>query len=336
MRAADRAAEVSRLMLAYRGQIARKPEVRDLAGIIRDTLPVAKQSLPDHVALKATFPETGPRVLADAAQMGYVVTHLVENGGEAIGDSRGEIDIRVEILPAAAVDSARLFPVDWDPPADRLACLTVADTGCGVAEEHIDQLFDPYFTTKAPVRGLGLAVVLGTVTAHGGAVAVESRPDRGSRFRVLLPLWEGRAAMPTGKEAAGDTSFQGGGMVLLVDDQAPVREVTRAMLERMGFSVLAAENGAEAVTRFADHRNEIRCVICDLTMPGMNGWETLRTLRAMRADLPAILASGYDEAEVMAKEHHELARSFLLKPYQKADLRKALRRALEGSDGSIS
>ncbi len=337
MAAADRAAEVSRLMLAYRGQIAGKPEVRDLAATVRDTLPLVKETLSENVRLEVSFPESGIDVRVDAAQLGQVLTHLVENAGEAVGGGPGEIRVRVDTLPASAAEDGRIFPVDWVPPTDPLACLSIADSGCGVAEERIDQLFDPYFTTKEPTRGLGLAVVLGSVTGQGGAVAVESRLGAGSTFRVLLPL-AGKAGPPpppAGK-AAGDGTFKGGGTVLLVEDQAPVRDVTQAMLERMGFSVIAAENGAGAVNRFAEHRDRIRCVICDLTMPGMNGWQTLRALRAMRPDLPAILARGYDEAQVTSSDREELAQAFLFKPYQTADLREALGRALETAEQPLA
>jgi CheY-like chemotaxis protein len=150
---------------------------------------------------------------------------------------------------------------------------------------------------------------------------------------VLLPLREKTEARPAARKAAPERPFKGGGTVLLVEDQAPVREVTRAMLERLGFSVVAAENGAAAVKHVSDHGEAIRCVICDLSMPGMNGWETLRALRAMRPDLPAVLASGYDEAQVVSPDPGERVQAFLFKPYQKADLREALGRALEGAGG---
>ncbi len=332
MAAADRAVEVSRLMLACRGQIAGKKELRDLAKLCREVLPLAEPSLPENIRLKTEMPATGPLIRGDAAQLGQVLTHLIENAAEAIGEGPGEICIRVAAIESAGMEKARVFPVDWQPPAPRLACLTVADTGSGMDEAAVDQLFDPYFTTKFAGRGLGLAVALGTVTGHGGAVAVESRSGSGSAFKVLLPICAADVSPEPEDGPASGPAFQSGGTVLLVDDQESVRNVTEAMLERMGFSVLTARNGGEAVAGFSEHRDRIRCVISDLTMPGMDGWETLRALRAMRPDLPAILASGYDEAAAMAKDPAGLAPVFLYKPYQKTDLRKALRQALGRSE----
>jgi nitrogen-specific signal transduction histidine kinase/CheY-like chemotaxis protein len=330
MAAADRAAEVSRLMLACRGQIAGKKEPRDLVKLCREWLPLARPSLPERVRLKTEMPPTGLVIRADAAQLGQVLTHLIENAAEAIGEGPGEIGIRVETIAAAAMERARVFPVDWQPRVPRLACLTVSDTGSGLDEAAVDQLFDPYFSTKFTGRGLGLAVALGTATGHGGAMAVESRPGRGSVFKVLLPLEAADGAAEPEDETGAGPAFQRGGMALLVEDQEPVRNVTEAMLERLGFSVVTARNGREAAAQFSEHRDRIRCVICDLTMPGMNGWETLRALRTISPDVPAILASGYDEALAMVGDCAGPAPAFLYKPYQKADLRDALGRVLKG------
>ena len=118
------------------------------------------------------------------------------------------------------------------------------------------------------------------------------------------------------------------GTVLLVEDEEMVRNITTRMLTRLGFTVLAAPDGAEAVAVFRQHQDEIRCVLCDLTMPGLDGWETLAALRHLAPDLAVILTSGYDEAQVMAGDHRQWPQAFLSKPYQLQGLSEALQRAL--------
>ena len=175
----------------------------------------------------------------------------------------------------------------------------------GSRHENIEKLFDPFFSSKFTGRGLGLSVVLGIVRAHGGAVTVESEPGRGSIFRVFLPV-SAEEVLRQPDQAAQSPKMDQGGTVLLVDDEQMVRNVGERALMRLGFTVLLAKDGVEAVEIFRQHRDEVRCVLCDLTMPRMNGWETLAALRKLAPGLPVILASGYDKAQVMAGDHPEL------------------------------
>ncbi|MEI6316073.1 MAG: response regulator, partial [Syntrophus sp. (in: bacteria)] len=170
-------------------------------------------------------------------------------------------------------------------------------------------------------------VVLGSVRAHGGALTVESVPGRGSIFRVFLPVSDEEVLWQPDKMAQ-PLAIGGGGMVLLVEDEEMLRDMAAAMLKRLGYSVIEAKDGIEAVEVFRQHRNEIRCVLSDLTMPRMNGWETLTALRKLAPDLPVILASGYDEAHVMAGDHPELPQAFLGKPYSLKGLTDAISQAL--------
>ena len=169
-------------------------------------------------------------------------------------------------------------------------------------------------------------------------ITVESEPGRGSVFRVFLPVSTEELpsrpdlpampeALPTGK-AEKFSKIEGGGTVLLIEDEEQVRNMAKIMLTRLGYTVLEAKDGVEAVEIFQQHQDEIRCVLSDLTMPRMNGWDTLAALRKLSPDIPVILSSGYDEAQVMADEHTERPNAFLGKPYQLKGLRDTIRRIL--------
>lgn len=209
--------------------------------------------------------------------------------------------------------------------------MEVSDTGYGISEDEIDKVFDPFFSTKFAGRGLGLSVVLGIVRSHGGGVCVKSSPGGGSVFRVFLKLSEGEVLRKPA-EPVEDREMvhapEPGGTVLVVDDYDMVRDMVAGMLARLGFTVIEAENGAEAIEIFRRRGNEINLVVCDLSMPLMNGWETMAALRKIDPHIPVVLASGYDEASVMADAPSERPRAFLGKPYSFNELRKAVAAAL--------
>lgn len=186
---ARKAAEMSGLMLTYLGQTGAKPEPLDLSAVCRQSLPRLRSNLPPQVALEADLPAAGPFLRADADQLQHVLTNLLANAGEATADARvGSIRLSVKTVAAADIPAAHRFPVDCQLQGTTFACLEVADAGCGIPAQDIEKIFDPFFSTKFPGRGLGLAVVLGIARAHDGAVTVESAPGRGSVFRVFLPV----------------------------------------------------------------------------------------------------------------------------------------------------
>ncbi len=172
-------------------------------------------------------------------------------------------------------------------------------------------------------------MALGIVKAHRGGITVASAPGQGSSFCVFFPSSNELAIPRLPAPAARVTSSQGGAALLVVEDEDVVRIMTGAMLTRLGYTVFEARDGVEAVEVFKQHPSEIMGVLCDLVMPRMNGWDTLNALRAMAPGLPVILASGYDEDQVMAGEHPELPQVCLGKPYQMQQLRAALDRALK-------
>jgi len=327
MKASYKAVEVSRLMLTYLGQTPGKHEPLDLSEICQSGLSMLRTVIPNNVIVESELPSPGPTIRANTNQMRLVLTNLVTNAWESIGDNLGTIRLTVKTVTQAKIPASKRFPIDWHPQERVYACLEVTDTGCGIANNDIEMLFDPFFTKKFTGRGLGLPVVQGIVGAHGGGVTVESELGRGSTLRVFLPV--STKEIPLQQEKMFPSSkFKEGGTVLVVDDAMMVRKIASIMLSRLGFTVLEAKDGVEAVEMFKQHQGKIRCVLSDLTMPRMDGWDTLAALRKLSPDIPVILSSGYDEAQVMVGEHPELPNAFLGKPYQLKGLRETISRVL--------
>ena len=327
MRAAQKAAEVSGQMQTCLGQSFHQYVLLDLAEACRRNLPILEAAMPGTVTLETNWPSPGPAVMANVIDIQQVLINLITNAWEAVGKGRAAIHLNVKTVSLVDIPQSRRFPVGWQPQDSVYACLEVADTGDGIAEEDIESIFDPFFSRKSIGRGMGLPVVLGIVQAHGGAITVESEWGRGSTFRVLLPV--SAEEVPRQKDKiARSLPTEGGGTVLLVDDDEMLRDMAAAMLKRLGFTVLAAKDGVEAVELFRQHQDEICLVLSDLTMPRMDGWETITALRKLSPGIPVILASGYDKSQVMAGNHPELPQVFFSKPYGLQVLKEAIGQAL--------
>lgn len=188
MGSARDATKISTLMLAYLGQTPGKREPLDLAETCRHCLPVLRATIPMKVALTLDLSSPGPVVKADASQIQQLLANLITNAWEAIGDGHGSINVSVGTIAAAGIPTGHCVPGGWKPTDDAYACLKVTDSGCGISRQTRSMLFDPFFSSKFAGRGLGLPVVKGIATSHGGAVTVESEPEQGTTFAVYLPL----------------------------------------------------------------------------------------------------------------------------------------------------
>jgi CheY-like chemotaxis protein len=281
--------------------------------VLSETLPTIRASLPPGVELSEKYDDTLPPVHADISQMKQVVMGLCLNATEAMAGG-GRLSVRT-----------------YSDPGDGRVVLEVSDTGPGIDAKTLPRIFEPFFTTKGVGRGMGLAAIRGIVDNHGGEIRVVSREGRGTTCTVLLPVSavpEAAASPPAEGPAAGS------GRVLLADDEEDVRGVVHAMLETLGYEVIEARDGLEAVEIFRRRAAEIDLVILDLVMPGLTGEAALGQMRRIVPAVPAILVSGYDESGRIREIVSAGFGGFLQKPFRRQDLGKKVRELLGVSDVS--
>jgi CheY-like chemotaxis protein len=261
-------------------------------------------------------------VLGDRATLTQVLMNLLTNASDALGDQAGIIRVTARRItdPDARWESglgATVQPGDW-------VLIEVRDTGCGMDEPTRGRVFEPFFSTKERGHGLGLAACLGIVSAHGGAVLVESEVGRGSCFSVLLPA-SGDESVPSARPATARPSGRPC-KVLIVDDEPLVRKQLRRTLELRGYTVAEAVNGRSALATAGEVRPDV--IILDMTMPDIDGAEVLARLRASGSRVPVIVSSGYLDVSVERKLTRGEFQGFLAKPYGASDLAAAIEHAL--------
>ncbi len=321
---AHRAADLCRQMLAYAGKGQFVLETLDLRSLVRDISQVLRISAAKRAELRYEFSSDTPLVRADATQLRQLVLNLITNASEALGDQQGVITVTTSRGTFAREELRGCYLGEELEPGD-YACLEVTDTGSGMTPEVQERLFEPFFTTRFTGRGLGMAAVLGIVRAHEGCVCIQTEVGEGTRVRVLLPMVAGESASCSDGCAEGVEPATRGS-ILLVDDEPGVREVAAAMTESLGYRVIEAEDGEQALACFREEREDIVGVLLDLTMPGMDGKETFAALRRIDPSVRVILASGYSGSEVMSDT--EGFAGFIQKPFLIKDLREALEHAL--------
>ena len=322
--ASERAADLTRQMLAFAGKGQFVLEPVDVSRVIQEIAELLQASLPKPVRLSLQLRHDLPEVEADRRQIQQLVFNLVMNAGEAIGDNPGLVsvetgahDIRQETPPEPPFGS--LMP-------GRYVYAAVADTGTGMDDATRTRIFEPFFTTKFTGRGLGLPAAMGIARSHRGAIHVRSEPGRGSRFEVLLPA----KVVNVRRDEGGVPVARTGRTVLVVDDEEIVRQTTRAVLEHKGLHVLLAENGQQGVELFREQAHTISLILLDLTMPVMGGEEAARYLHAIRPDVPILVASGYNETEVARRFAGRRIAGFVRKPFTSNALLEKINSVLVG------
>ena len=326
-KAALRAAGLAQQMLAYSGRgrfVLENIEINELVEEMGHLLAVA---LSKKVVLRYHLAENLPLIDVDAAQIRQVVMNLITNAAEAIGERSGVVTVTTGLLDCSEPYLNGSFTYD-DLETGMYVFIEVADTGCGMDYETKNKLFDPFFTTKFTGRGLGMAAVLGIVRGHKGAIKVYSELGKGSTFKVLIPALERSISKINHRLKEQDNSWQGSGTILLVDDEETIRALGKEMLNLLGFDVVTAEDGRQALEVFRANESDIVAVVLDLTMPHMDGVETYRELRQIDKDVRVVLASGYSENDISEQFAGKGLAGVIQKPFQFPELREKLKKAL--------
>ena len=323
MEAAERAAGLTRQMLAYSGRGHFQIRPTDLNELVRENVSLLAAAVPKHVSLTSRAEDGLPAISADPSQVQQVVMNLILNASEAIGARPGVVKVatrRRDVGP----DERDVTQPTGEPLAPGLYVeLTVRDDGEGMDEATRSRIFEPFFTTKRTGRGLGLAATQGIVRGHRGGLKVESRPGAGTTFTVLfLATPEPQTSEPAA--ASGSAT----GLVLVVDDEEAVREVIVAVLEAAGIPWILCADGDTAVRLFRERAEEVSLVLLDLSMPGLSSEATFEELRRIRPGVPVLLSSGYAEAEATSRFVGRGLAGFIQKPYRPEALVAAVRRAL--------
>jgi len=323
-KASQRASGLVRQILTF----SRKAEVRfsplDLNQLVRELVALLSETFPRNITFNFSLEDGLPALLADQNQLQQIVLNLCVNARDAM-PSGGTITLTTSRVEGAAVPSG----VVGGRPC---ACLAVTDTGTGMPPEVRARIFEPFFTTKAVSKGtgLGLAVVYGIVASHEGTIEVESEVGQGSTFMVYLPLADAPA---TSQVVTRSTDFPGGTeSILVVDDEAPLRMLLEAALTRKGYKVSCAADGLEAIEKIATPGADYQAVLLDLNMPGANGIEVHRVIRATRPDLKVLVLTGHLTPDARTEFESMGLHTFVRKPYTLEELGRALRAVLEGRE----
>jgi nitrogen-specific signal transduction histidine kinase/CheY-like chemotaxis protein len=311
--ASERAADLTRQLLAYAGKGRFVLERIDLSQLVREIEPLIHTSIPKMVDIQLDLEAGLPAIEADPGQMQQLVMNLIVNGAEAIGEGNpGAVVIRTEARDLDAEEIRREFPNDPLTPGSYVG-IEVRDTGSGMDEATRNRIFDPFFTTKFQGRGLGLAAVSGIVRTQKGAIRVYSTPGRGSSFQILFPAVAAQTA--DGGPRIPPTEIPAGGTILFIDDEEALRRLAQSALERNGWHVLLAGNGAEGVRLFQEYRESITAVILDMTMAVMGGEEALDRMKTIHPAVPVIVSTGYGEIEAVRHFAGKDIAGLLEKPY---------------------
>ncbi len=318
-----RARDLVSQILTFSRQTKKERRTISISPIIKEALKLLRATLPTTIQIHQHLETETDLIVGDPVQIHQVLMNLCTNAKHAMRKEGGTLEVSLTEATLQSEESAALFHLD----PGRFLKLTVSDTGHGIPPEITERIFDPYFTTKEKGEGtgLGLSVVHGIITEHGGAIRVSSEVGTGTTFQIFLPLSEDQGvAQPKAEKPI----LRGSENILLVDDEALLTESYGEILESLGYQVVTKTSSTEALETFRLQPGRFDLVLTDYTMPNMTGIQLAEALLKVRPDIPIILYSGFTEDITPQKAKSKGIKEMLSKPLSKHDLSAVLRRCL--------
>jgi PAS domain S-box-containing protein len=325
---ARRGADMIRQVLGFaRGVDVERTDVH-VGQLLRDMAKFADETFLKEIAVELSVPSDVWRVSGDPTQLHQVLMNLCLNARDAM--PRGGT---LRLAAANMTVDEQFAGRNLDATPGAYVVISIEDTGTGIAAEVLDRIFEPFFTTKGPGKGtgLGLPTSLGIVKSHGGFIHVDSEPDCGTTFRVYLPAQPGEITAAEPSASVSALPHGAGQLIMVVDDEAAVREVTRRTLEAFGYRVVVAADAAEAIARFGELRDSVSLVLTDMMMPFMDGPSLIQVLTRMSPKVRIVAVSGLLTEGRTVQAASMGVRHFLSKPYTTDLLLRELQLALSGS-----
>ena len=313
-----RGGELANQMLTFAGKTKLDFQSVQLSQFLKNMEVFLRATISKRMTLTYNLEPSLPLIRADPAQLRQIIMNVVTNASEAHGDKEGEISITTTELEPTTFEVQSWYLLG-DPPTTRCPMLQVQDSGCGMKAEMIPKIFDPFFSTKFPGRGLGLAALLGITRAHSATIAVKSQPGMGTKFCLIFPSTQEESkpekssllSVPTTKAVLEKKP-----VILIIDDEEEVRVACSLILQELGCRALVAADGEVGLQVFEQHQTDITAVLLDLTMPKLDGQQCYKKIRELNAQVPVILSSGYSEEEAMKQFQNSGINAFIQKPYQ--------------------
>jgi|GEM_PF-2987262 len=326
--AGRRASHLTHQMLAFSGRGRLRFSSLDVGQLLTASATRLFSLVPENVVLKVDAAPGLPSVKADAAQLQQVLVDLVTNARDAIGVRSGEITVSASRRDFTTEQLGNCLGTHPLSPGEYVV-LAVADTGCGMSQEVVDHAVEPFFSHKRGGRGLGLPMVLGIAKGFHGGMVLETVEGKGTTVSILLPVQVDVVATPgVPGDAPVAPAVRSRGVMLVVDDDESVRTLTARMAVRMGYEVLTAADGVEAVEVFSRRAADMTCVVLDVLMPRMDGVATFAALRKLRPEIRVVLCSGFSDPERTQRMVVSGARGFLPKPFSYAQFLEAIEKAI--------
>jgi PAS domain S-box-containing protein len=328
-RAADQAAALTRQLLAFSRRQPLEKKTHDLNGVVQDMEAMIRRLIGEDIDLETELAEGAVCASADAGQIEQVVLNLAVNARDAMPDG-GRLVVRTDVVELDEESTRAVH----DARPGRFVRISVEDNGCGIPPDVVDQIFEPFFSTKGPGKGtgLGLSVVYGIVRQHDGWINVYSEPEQGTVFRIYLPA-DGEPAEEETMETVQYDELKGGGQrILLVEDEEVVREFASRALRQSGYTVFEAKAADEAVDVFEKQDGRFELIFSDVVLPDKSGLRLVDDLLERSPSLRILLSSGYTDQKSQWPAIQEKGFRFLQKPYTLPDLLATIREMVDDDD----